>query len=141
MADETSLQGVAQRLEELAQGFQRRFDPMDARFDRVDERLDRVEVRLDRVEVRLDGIDTRLDGIDTRLDGIDARLDRQALRLDSIDEKARLALEAHDALRESMDREFRAASEKADERYELLKGVAGRTSLRVEHLEARRKRR
>lgn len=134
MADETSLQGVAQRLEELAQGFQRRFDPMDARFDRVDERLDRVEVRLDRVEVRLDGIDTRLDGID-------ARLDRQALRLDSIDEKARLALEAHDALRESMDREFRAASEKADERYELLKGVAGRTSLRVEHLEARRKRR
>ncbi len=75
------------------------------------------------------------------LHGIDARLDSQALRLDSIDEKARLALEAHDVLRESMDRQFRAASEKADERHELLKDVARRTSLRVGRLEGRRKRR
>ncbi|MGE3888136.1 MAG: hypothetical protein AB7H81_17010 [Vicinamibacterales bacterium] len=113
MADEMSMQEVAQRLEELAQGFQRRFDQMDARFDRVE----------------------------VRLDGIDARLDSQALRLDSIDEKARLALEAHEVLRESMDRQFRAASEKADERHELLKDIVRRTSLRVRRLEARRKRR
>ncbi len=127
MADEMSLQEVARRLEELADGFQKRFDQMDARFDQMDARFDRVDSRLDRVEVRLDGID--------------ARLDSQALRLDSIDEKARLALEAHDVLRESMDRQFRAASEKADERHELLKDVARRTSLRVGRLEGRRKRR
>jgi chromosome segregation ATPase len=156
-------------LADLIKGWDSRFDRIDARFDQIDARLDRVDVRLEKVETRLDQADARLHNVETRLDSLEgrfdnlearfdnlegrfdtlegrfdtleARIDRQGLRLDSLDEKASLALEAHAVLRDSMERHFTAANEKWDEQLRVLKDLARMTSLRVGRLETRRKRR
>ena len=153
-----SMQEVASKLDGLAdliKGWDSRFDRIDARFDQIDARLDRVDARLDKVATRLhslegrfdtlegrfDTLEGRFDTLEGRFDTLEGRIDRQGLRLDSLDEKASLALEAHAVLRDSMDRHFQAANEKWDEQLRVLKDVARTTSLRVGRLETRRKRR
>jgi chromosome segregation ATPase len=165
MADEMSMQEVASKLDGLAdliKGWDSRFDRIEARFDQIDARLDRVDARLDKVETRLDQLDARLHKVETRLDSLEGRFDilagrfdhlegrfgtlegrfdKQAVRLDSLDTKTGLALEAFSALNDSMDRHFKSANEKWDEQLRVLKDVARITSLRVGRLETRRKRR
>lgn len=79
--------------------------------------------------------------MDARFDAVDARLDKVDHRLDKLAEKADLGLEAHDILRDSMERHFEATHKKLDEGLELLKQVALHTTGRVQRLETPRRRR
>jgi len=94
-----------------------------------------------KLEGRFDNLEGRFDNLEGRFDTLEGRLDEQAVRLDSLDTKAGLALDAFSALNDSMERHFKAANEKGDEQFRVLKDVARMTSLRVGRLETRRKRR
>jgi DNA anti-recombination protein RmuC len=49
-----------ERLDDLAQGIDRRFDQVDRRFEQMDQRFEQIDRRFEQVDRRLDRID---DGI------------------------------------------------------------------------------
>ena len=62
------------KVDNMEERFEKRFDGLEARLDGVEARLDGVEVRLDGVETRLDGVETRFDGLETRFDELEERI-------------------------------------------------------------------
>lgn len=52
-----------ERLDDLKENVNQRFDVVDRRFDEVDKRFDKVDKRFDKVDARLDKIDGRIDSM------------------------------------------------------------------------------
>jgi hypothetical protein len=52
-----------ERLDDLKENVNQRFDVVDRRFDEVDKRFDKVDRRFDKVDARLDRIDARIDSM------------------------------------------------------------------------------
>lgn len=55
-------QYLHQRLADLSEAMNERFDQVDARFDQVDARFDRMDARFDRMDERFDKLETGLNG-------------------------------------------------------------------------------
>jgi hypothetical protein len=102
-------------------------------------------------EMSLQEIATRLDELMTtvrsqgkafteRFDGVDRRLLRIEAKLEGIETKADLALEAFSVLNDSMDRQFAAVLEKLEDRAAPLEAAQRSTARRVGRIESRRKR-
>ena len=66
-------QYLHQRLADLSEAMNERFDQVDARFDQVDARFDRMDARFDRMEARTDA---RFAQVDARFEQVDGRFDR-----------------------------------------------------------------
>jgi tetrahydromethanopterin S-methyltransferase subunit G len=45
-----------ERLDDLKEDVNRRFDEVDKRFDQVDKRFDKVDARLDKIDTRIDSM-------------------------------------------------------------------------------------
>jgi chaperonin cofactor prefoldin len=59
-----------ERLDDLKENVNQRFDVVDRRFDEVDKRFEQVDKRFEQVDKRFEQVDKRLASIDTRLDGM-----------------------------------------------------------------------
>ena len=73
-------QYLHQRLADLSEAMNERFDQVDARFDQVDARFDQVDARFDRMDARFDRMEARTDArfaqVDARFEQVDGRFDR-----------------------------------------------------------------
>lgn len=74
---------LAQRISELSEKTEARFNAVDSRFAAIDVRFDSIDARFNAVDARFDAVDIRLNAIDarfgvveSRLNSIDSRLDR-----------------------------------------------------------------
>jgi len=56
-----------ERLDDLAQGIDRRFDQVDRRFEEIDRRFEQVDRRFEQVDRRLDRIDDSIRHLTTTL--------------------------------------------------------------------------
>ena len=64
-------QYLHQRLADLSEAMNERFDQVDARFDQVGARFDQVDARFDRMDARFDRMDARFVQVDARFDRLE----------------------------------------------------------------------
>ena len=69
-------QYLHQRLADLSEAMNERFDQVDERFDQVDARFDRMDERFDRMDARFDQVDARFDKLEARMNGRFAQVEK-----------------------------------------------------------------
>jgi archaellum component FlaC len=61
-----------ERMDDLKENVNQRFDQVDKRFEQVDKRFDQVDKRFEQVDQRFDQVDKRFEQVDKRLDILQA---------------------------------------------------------------------
>ncbi|MBE4907667.1 hypothetical protein IMZ08_06325 [Bacillus luteolus] len=88
------------RLNQMEQKFEAKFDAVDQKFVAIDQRFDAVDQRFDAVDQRFDAVDQRFDAVDQRFDAVDQRFTGMDQRFDSVEARLGYLEKGQDELKD-----------------------------------------
>ncbi len=74
------------RLNQMEQKFEAKFDAVDQKFVAIDKRFDTVDQKFSAIDKRFDAVDHRFDTVDKRFNSVDQRFDFVEARLGNLEE-------------------------------------------------------
>ncbi len=124
------------KVHELFDFLEEKFDDVTASFKNVNERFDGVEQRLEAMDNRFDGVEQRLEAMDNRFDGVEQRLGAMDLHFEAMDNRFDMMEQRLESVEQRlgvMELHFEAM----DNRFDMMEQRFDRMEQRFDRMDSR----